>query len=289
MGRSVARAVGVVSVALVVGGAIALADEDPVQATGHWAGSGLEFDIAGAYAYPSPVGIDDEPGVRVAISNYEFFTEGMDRLWDREGWISSSFVDENTAVVYLHFDGAGSYVGMSWYFGSGSGCGLCFSSSTTSTVKRTGERLAGSVRHSDEELTFDVSFDVPIAPTAWGDRLPADGGAPGKAYLAYLHALDEADAAALRPYQLPEDQERADQAAAEGLNIAAIYAESFYPQKARFVRGAVDGEWAQVLVAGESSWGGEAHGEAILQLVDGTWRVWLDRADVGDWPDHLTP
>jgi hypothetical protein len=242
----------VVVALLALAASVGLAEEggDPAQAAGHWLGGDLEFDIVGAYAYPAPTGFDDEPGVRVAISNYEFFTEGMNRLWDREGWINSGFVDEQTAVVFLHFDKAGSYVGMSWYFGAGSGCGFCFSSSTKSTVKRVGERIAGAVSHADEDLSFEVSFDVPIAPATWGEPLPPDGGAPGRAYLAYLHALDELDPTALRPYQMPDDQERADQAAAEGLNIAELYAESFYPQKARFVRGAVDGEWAQVLVDG---------------------------------------
>lgn len=265
------------------------AADEAVQASGHWEGSGLVFDIAGAYAYPAPVGFDNLPGTRVAISNYEFYTEGINRLFNREQWIVKSFADDQTAVVYLHFDRSGKYVGMSWYFGSGRGCGFCFSTDTRSIVKRSGERLAGTVSHSDEDVSFTVSFDVPIAPSAWGEPLPEDGGEPGKAYLAYLRALDEWDAAALRPFMMPDDQERADQAAAEGVNIAQAFAESFYPQKAKFVRGSVDGDWAQVLVKGESSWGGEAHGEAIMNRVDGTWRMWLDQAEVGDWPDHLRP
>jgi hypothetical protein len=281
------RSIGAMAAMLVLAAAAGHGSEGPVQASGHWQGRGLEFGLTGAYAYPAPVGSDDRPGVRVAISNAEFVTEGMDRLWDRQGWIVRSFSDDETAVVFLHFDTAGRYVGMSWSFGGG--CGFCFSSSTTSTVKRVGDRIAGAVSHEDDELAFEVSFDIPVAPAEWGEPLPADGGEPGKAYLAYLRALDDWDSAALRPFLMPDDQERVDEATAEGLNIAQIYSESFYPQKARFVGGAVAGDWARVLVVGESSWGGAAHGEAIMSRVDGTWRMWVDQAEVGDWPEHLAP
>ncbi|HSL17520.1 MAG TPA: hypothetical protein VLB51_06395 [Methylomirabilota bacterium] len=283
------RFTGSMAAVLVLAAAAVRAAEPPVQATGRWQGDGVEFAIAGAYAYPARVGSDDRPGVRVAISNAEFVTEGMNRLWDRQGWIVRSFSDDQTAVVFLHFDDAGGYVGMSYSFGPGTGCGFCFSSDTKSSVKRVGDRIAGSLSHKDDELVFEVSFDVPVAPTVWGEPLPADGGEPGKAYLAYLRALDDWDPEALRPHLMPEDQERADQAAAEDLNVAQIYAESFYPQKARFVGGSHDGDWARVLVVGESSWGGAAHGEAIMHRVDGSWRMWLDQAEVGEWPEHLAP
>lgn len=277
------------AVVLAVSSTAGIAAEEPAQASGRWRDSDVEFNIFGAYAYPAPVGIDDQPGIRVAISNAEFFTEGLDRLWDRQGWIVRSFADEQTAVVMLHFDQNGRYVGSSWSFGSGMGCGFCFSSATRSTVKLVGNRIAGTVSTEDEDLSLEVSFDVPVAPARWGEPLPEDGGEPGRAYLAYLRAIDEWDAAALRPYLMPDDLERADQAAADGLNIAQIYADSFYPQKASFVRGDVEGDWARVLVTGESSWGGAAHGEAIMHRIDGTWRMWLDQAEPGEWPEHLTP
>src|SRR5687767_12541572 len=81
---------------------IAAQNEKP-QASGKFEGKDWFFDAAGAYAFPAKVGMDDEPGVRVAISNSGFLTEGMDRYWDREHVIDEFHRDEETLVVWLHF------------------------------------------------------------------------------------------------------------------------------------------------------------------------------------------
>jgi len=68
---------------------------------------------------------------------------------------------------------------------------------------------------------FDMPFSASITAATPGTPLPADGGAPGKAYAAYLAALAKGDLPALRRilgegarWQLPEDDE---QSAKQGL------------------------------------------------------------------------
>jgi hypothetical protein len=68
---------------------------------------------------------------------------------------------------------------------------------------------------------FDLPFSAAITAATPGTPLPADGGAPGKAYAAYLAALAKGDLPALRRmlgegarWQLPEDDE---QSARQGL------------------------------------------------------------------------
>jgi hypothetical protein len=68
---------------------------------------------------------------------------------------------------------------------------------------------------------FDMPFSATITAATPGTPLPADGGAPGKAYAAYLAALAKGDLPALRKmlgesarWQLPEDDE---QSARQGL------------------------------------------------------------------------
>ena len=118
--------------AIVAAFSVAAAVETP-QASGHFNYSGGSFELAGAYAFPSRVGISDEDGIKVAVSNAGFVSEFIDRSWDREAFIDSKFADDETAVVYLHVSTQGKYLGASWFLGSGHSCGFCSSGSASSS------------------------------------------------------------------------------------------------------------------------------------------------------------
>ena len=152
--------------------------------------------------------MDDEPGVRVAVSNTRFLTEGIDRYYDREHIIDTAFADEESLVVYFHFAKNGAYKGMTYYFGSGDGCGFCYDGSVQSTVKIASGRLKGKIKLAPKpgENSWDIDLDVPVAPASHGDPLPAGGGEPGKAYAGYHAALAAADPAAAKPYFDEETQ-----------------------------------------------------------------------------------
>jgi hypothetical protein len=240
------------------------------QATGTFASKTGEFDVAGAYAFPGKVGDDGAEGILVAVSNSGFQSAVIDHYWDREHFINADFADDETAVVWFHFDKGGKYRGYSYYFGAGDGCGLCFDSSVTSTVKVAAGRIAGRVRHQDPKgARFDVTFDVPVAPAGHGQALPADGGAPGRAYHAYHEAVSKGDAAALKPL-LPADRNvhLTKQAAA-----FISYLQESHPDSYRITRGFLDGDHALLLIAGEKSPLGKVHTEAHLIRQGSDWVV----------------
>ncbi len=61
-------------------------------------------------------------------------------------------------------------------------------------------RIAGTLELKDNDgASFDLTFDIPVAPTDFGDALPANGGEPGNAYRAYHEALAGGEADSIRP------------------------------------------------------------------------------------------
>lgn len=245
--------------------------EEPRQATGKFEGRNWTFEAFGAYAFPAEVGMDDEPGIRVAVSNTGFQTDKLDRYYDREHVIDTFFADGESLVVYFHFAKNGAYKGMTYYFGSGDGCGFCYDGSVQSTVKIAGGRLKGKIRLAPkpDENSWDIDLDVPVAPAGHGDPLPAGGGDPGRAYAAYHAALVADDRAALAPL-LPE----ASQVPFKENPAAEVDAcrKDHPDQNFRIVKGWAQGERALLVVHGETSYS-RVETEAHLVLEKGTWRV----------------
>lgn len=252
--------------------------EEPRQATGKFEGKNWTFEAFGAYAFPAEVGMDDEPGVRVAVSNTRFLTEGIDRYYDREHIIDTAFADEESLVVYFHFAKNGAYKGMTYYFGSGDGCGFCYDGSVQSTVKIAGGRLKGKIRLAPKpgENSWDIDLDVPVAPAGHGDPLPAGGGEPGKVYASYHAALAAADPTAAKPYFDEETQAGFAQHAEE---IVRSYREDHPDRSYRIVKGWSRGDRALLLIEGETSYS-KVKTEVQLVREKGTWRVVTEELQV---------
>ncbi len=249
--------------------AVATADE-PRQASGSFHGHEWSFEAFGAYAFPAKVGLDDQAGVRVAVSNGRFKAAGFDPIWDREHAIDAFFVDDETLVVYFDFLPSGKYAGLHYAFGSGDGCGYCYDGTVKSTVKLSGGHIQGqlSLPAKEGEVSFDVSFDVPVASSDYGKPLAADFGEPGKVYAAYHQAL-AATPAALAPL-LPASE--AADLGAHGDGILASRREGHPTESYRITRGWVQGERALLLVEGETSYA-KVKTEVLLVREEGSWKV----------------
>ncbi len=241
------------------------------QASGKFESRNWEFEPAGAYAYPGEVGMGDEAGIVVAISNSSFDTEFFDRYWDRGHAIETYQKDDETLVAHLQFTKSGTYKGMTYYFGSGDGCGFCYDGSVRSTVRVEKARIHGRVTLAGKpgELAFDVTFDVPVASSSYGDSLPAGGGEPGKVYAAYHRAIAAWDKQALRPFYTEKVQagyaERAD-------SVVQAFRNDHPDQSMKIVRGFAKGERALLLVEGETSYS-KVKTEVHLERQNGTWRI----------------
>ncbi len=241
------------------------------QAGGRFESRNWEFEPSGAYAYPGEVGMDDEAGIVVAISNSSFDTDFFDGYWDRGHAIETYQKDDKTLVAHLQFAKSGAYKGMTYYFESGDGCGFCYDGSVRSTVKVEKGRIHGKVTLAGKpgELAFDVTFDVPVASSSYGDPLPAGGGEPGKVYAAYHQAIVAWDQTALRPFYTEKVQadyaERADA-------VVQAFRKDHPDLTVKIARGFAKGERALLLVEGETSYS-KVKTEVHLEKQKGTWRI----------------
>jgi hypothetical protein len=215
---------------------------------------------------PGRVGSLQEPAARHAHKE----RDGIDRR----------IKDDDTGVVYLEFKPDGEYRGLSYYFARGNGCGYC-GGGVTSTVKLANGRLSGSLKSSDDKPAFDLELDVPIVPDDHGAPLPADGGAPGKAYLAYHEALVKRDAKALRTALSDELRKTLDGATKEGKAAAYMsYLAKEHPSKSvQITKGFSKSGQAVLLIAGESSTV-KLTGEVVLLSQGGSWRIDDELTDV---------
>lgn len=248
------------------------AQNEKPQASGKFEGKEWTFEANGAYAFAAEVGMDDEPGVRVAISNSAFSVESMDRYWDREHVIDEFHRDEETLVVWFHFAKDGKYRGMSYQFGQGDGCGFCYDGTVQSTVKIEKGRIHGKLEQAPKpgEVTFDLAFDVPVAPTDYGTPLPADGGEQGKAYAAYHRALDGNSPEALRPLLDAEDAALLKE---EGQELLSSLRENHPTKSYKIVKAFTNGDRALLVVEGATSVM-NVETEVHLLRLDGTWRIY---------------
>lgn len=115
-----------------------------------------------------------------------------------------------------------------------------------------------------------VDFDLALTPiTDPGQPLPADGGEPGKAYLAFLKVLQKREAKSVLALQaLPEDM--IEILGEESLvEIAAMN----HPNSAEIVGGWIDGERAQLRIKGTHTFGHTVRGSVEMKNVDGVWKV----------------
>jgi hypothetical protein len=141
-------------------------------------------------------------------------------------------------------------------------------------VRLLNDRLAGNLKGAEKGRPFEVTLDVPVMSDDHGSALPADGGAPGAAYLAYHGALVRGDRAALKPLLSLDRQQSWSGAEKKGdVGRFVEYLGGEHPEKSvRIARGFVKGNTAVLLVTGESTVG-RLTGEVLLMKEKDVWHV----------------
>ena len=167
-------------------------------ASGTFTSRDVTMQVKSAMAFKGTSIIDKKDVIVVPITNATMNVDALAEYYDRRRAVDRRINDNDTGVVYLEFQPNGSYRALSYYFASGNGCGYC-QGGVDSTVKLANGRLSGTLKSSEENRKFDVTIDIPVMSDDHGAALPADGGAPAKAYLAYHAALVKRDAKALAP------------------------------------------------------------------------------------------
>src|SRR5262245_16907843 len=250
----------------------ALAQTSPL--TGTFSSKGASFKIAGGIAFNGKSNLDpDTPVILVAISNVALNVDGLADFVDRKRAIEKLVKDDETGVVYLEFTREGRWRGLSYYFASGNGCGYC-TSEVASTVKLTNGRLVGTLKGTEKDRPFNVALNIQVASDDHGAPLPADGGAPGKAYLAYHAALVKKDPKALRPTLSPGNLEVFDGAAKKNdlAGYVAFLGEDHPLKSVKITKAWAGKDKASLLIEGESALG-KVSGEVFLVNAGGDWGV----------------
>lgn len=265
---------GVVGAALVAGFAPAQAAE-PVTGDGEFTSRGLTMPVASSVAYRGKSLLDKQDVIVVAISNSHFDLPWMALFHDRTRLIEKRFAGSNTAVVHLEFRPDGSYKAHSFHFKSGNNCGYCAGNlGVTSTVKIAGGRIAGTLRIKDTDKNADVKIDTPILSDDHGPALPAGGGEPGKAYMAYHEAMVTGVPAKVLPHLSKANGKYIDEAVKKGRSaqIMKVYAKEHPDKSVKIVRGWSKGDTALLLWEGETSIL-RLSGEAVMVREGGRWVV----------------
>lgn len=122
------------------------------------------------------------------------------------------------------------------------------------------------------DATFNAPLTAPAAPVVKalkGTALPADGGAPGKAYRDYLAALKAGDLAKLAK---SVDAQHAAQMKSPDFKEMLKMIQAMEPTNIRITRGAVDGSKATLEVAGKD---GDQTSTGTIDLVmeGGAWKL----------------
>ncbi len=264
------------------------ADAAENSASGQFSSFKLKLNVADAYSFWAKGGVGgDDSVIRVAVSNSRLDAEFFDWWYDRQYAIGQFIVDEENKVVYFDFDADGRYRGLSYYFGSGDGCGYCYDSKVRSTVRVDGGRLRGKLafKASDDRVAFDIDFDVAVPSKVWGDALPGDGGDPGRAYLAYHKAIAAEDPKSVAAAMDAHAKEVIAKFQKQGrLNEYLEYRWNdvhFGMKNVSIVGGFVRGDRAIVLVDGSSTTIERVHGEARMLREGGVWLVDSELLQVG--------
>ncbi len=246
------------------------------RASGTFQSGEMVMEVKDAYAFlgkPSLGG--KEKVIIVVVSNQGFVKAALDEYWDRKTSLERYFKDEKTGLVYLEFSTDGRYRGLSYYFGSGNGCGYCADSSVKSTVRLKDNKMTGNLSFpegKDPNRWFEISIDVPVSNDDHGKAQGPGGGEPGKAYLAYHRALAGKDQRAIMA--LLSEERRSAWTKAEGQGRGAAFLEFLraeHPRDVRVTAAYVKGDKALLLLEGKGE-AGKVIGEAQFSKEKSAWR-----------------
>lgn len=245
------------------------------SASGSFTSKTIVMPVNTAMAFRGKSAIDKSDVIVVAVTNAKMHPDALADYYDRRRAIEQRIKDKDTPVVYFEFHPDGKYRAYSFYFASGNGCGYCSGNmGITTTTRLANGRLKGSVKGTDTDRNFEVSLDVPVASDDHGAPLPADGGAPGKAYREYHDALVKGDLKALRVVLPDEQRGDLDKAIKDGKTKSYLnFLTKEHPtQSVKIVKGWSNAKRAVILFDGESSVL-KLTGEALLVNEGGTWRI----------------
>jgi hypothetical protein len=212
---------------------------------------------------------------------------------DLDDAITSQIFDHDSAELRLRLDAAGAVVeALQLYVPPGNNRSL--SSNEVGKLTLTGKsagNLAGQFKlDDDEDLHCDLKFDLPMAgggagkpaaPAAAaapakpsGKPLPAGGGEPGQAYMALHRAVVAGNVDTMLTLVDAEQAEQMRQARSQpDFPKTLQMIQMFEPAEVHITGGSIDGDNAELTIAGKDADGSALTGEVKLTRTAGSWHV----------------
>lgn len=233
-------------------------------------GASGQFQIEGEnHTVADAIAWLDDGDLKLVFSDYKFDRAAI----AADGELDSfDFMSSDGATLTVQVDDDGSVSGI-----------VMYDSGMTHFLTGVGEKL--ELSHRDEQRiagTFAVGdapglkFDLTISDGTIerpGEKLPADGGEPGKILLARMTAIHEGDMEELIANTPPDQAEemRAAVASGEAEKLLAM-AQLFTPKDIRIQGGSQDGDTAWIDFIGDAR-GSAVKGVGTLKRQDGRWAV----------------
>ena len=238
-----------------------------------------------AYAYQAPDTFDKaKKATYVVLTTVKLDRGAIDTALDRGSEIDSQVREAKGTVIELRFGADGGLRGLNAQIRTKDGFqsfstsgGTLGSELKTNTATRIAGRVnsGGTQTFSGDKYSYDFVFDVPITPAPPpGERLPAGGGAAGKAYVAFVAAMQKGDVDAIARFW-PKDRAEAFLAARKDpdfrqqLEMVKVLS----PKTVTVKGGTIRNDVADLDVVGKDADGNVVDGKVRMVRDGKTWRV----------------
>lgn len=251
----------------------ALGVDAPDSAAGTFRSQSMTMNAKSAIAFRGQSFVDKSEAILVAVSNADLNADAIGDYVDRRRFLEKRIKGADTGIVYFEFKPDGTYRGMSYYFAPGNGCGYC-TGEVASNTRLASDKLSGKLIDAEKERAFDITFATPVMTDDHGALLPADGGAPGKAFLLYHAALAKGDRSALKATMSTDQQQYWSDIERKGQLGAwlSTVAEAHPTKSVAIAKGYATAKRAVLLIEGESA-SGKVVGEVLLVKDGDAWRI----------------
>jgi hypothetical protein len=242
---------------------------------------GKPLTLVSAYAYRAPDPFDATKEITtIVFSDKKIDAAAVNAAANRGEAVADQLRHAQATRVELNLESDGSFENINIMSmgssGSQSGSGWF----TMKLAKNDAKRVEGTFRTNDEAdkksgRYYDLKFALDIAgPPDLGAALPAGGGEPVKAYMAYLAALQKGDIDALAKTMT---KERSAEILAHrndpDFKMMFGFIQSSALRDPKFTKGFSKGDSATLELSGKDGDGNAATTTATMQKEGGSWRL----------------
>lgn len=242
---------------------------------------GKPLALVSAYAYRGPDPFEKTKEITtIVFSDKKIDAAAANAAANRGEAVEDQLRRDNATRVELNIEADGSLQNVNIVSGGSSGSQSGSGWYTMKLAKNDAKRVEGTFKTNDEAdkktgRFYDLKFalDIPGAPDL-GAALPADGGEPAKAYMAYLAALKKGDIDALSKTMT---KERSAEILAHrndpDFKMMFAFIQQSAMQNPKVIKGFSKGDSATLELSGKDGDGNAATSTATMQKEGGSWRL----------------